>query len=324
MKQRTRYIFNKEIHGRLKGYGNFLQEIGNSETTTCQKLNYAGYFLSWLESERLLPGDVRYNDLLNFIDYCHLEGNSKRLINSKLRSIRGFYEYLKTKGEIFVNPATSLHVKGTSRKLPSGIMGYPDLESLYQGYPNKTSREKRNKVILGLLVYQGVTTGELHRLETTDVKLKQGKIHVPGTRKSGSRELEMKSSQILEMHEYLEKVRPRILRELKKPRPARKPGKINQDRLKDQLFISINGSEYVKNSLLHMFRGIQKTHPEIRNPKQIRASVITWWLKSYNLRQVQYMAGHKYVSSTERYQLGNLDKLQSRLEKLHPLRDNMF
>jgi integrase/recombinase XerD len=319
MKQRTRYIFNKEIHGWLKGFGSFLQDIGNSETTTCQKLNYAGYFLSWLESERLLPGDARYNDLLNFIDYCHLEGNSKRLINSKLRSIRGFYEYLKTKDKSIVNPAASLQVKGVRQKLPSGITGYAILESLCQGYPDKTLREKRNKVILGLLVYQGVTTGELHRLETVDVKLKQGKVRIPGTRKSGSRELEMKPSQILEMHEYLEKVRPRILRELKKPKPARKPGKINQAKLKDQLFISINGSEHIKNSLLHMFRGIQKTHQKIRSPKQIRASVITWWLKNYNLRQVQYMAGHKYVSSTERYQLNNLDKLQSKLEKYHPL-----
>jgi integrase/recombinase XerD len=38
-----------------------------------------------------------------------------------------------------------------------------------------------------------------------------------------------------------------------------------------------------------------------------------------NLRQVQYMAGHKYVSSTARYQSNNLDNLQSKLEKLHPL-----
>jgi integrase/recombinase XerD len=31
------------------------------------------------------------------------------------------------------------------------------------------------------------------------------------------------------------------------------------------------------------------------------------------------MAGHKYVSSTERYQQNNLDKLQGQLEKYHPL-----
>jgi len=71
-----------------------------------------------------------------------------------------------------------------------------------------------------------------------------------------------------------------------------------------------------------MFKGLQRENPQVKSPKQIRASVITWWLKNYNLRQVQYMAGHKYVSSTERYQLNNLDKLQGRLEKLHPLNKN--
>jgi len=69
-----------------------------------------------------------------------------------------------------------------------------------------------------------------------------------------------------------------------------------------------------------MFKAIQKTNPEIMHAKQIRASVITNWLKIHNLRQGQYFAGHKYVSSTERYQLNNLDNLQTKLEKHHPLR----
>lgn len=44
------------------------------------------------------------------------------------------------------------------------------------------------------------------------------------------------------------------------------------------------------------------------------------WLKTHNLRQVQYMAGHIYVSSTERYKINSLDNLKSKLEKLHPLK----
>ena len=68
-----------------------------------------------------------------------------------------------------------------------------------------------------------------------------------------------------------------------------------------------------------MFRAIRRTNPEMLHPKQIRSSVIAYWLKTHNLRQVQYMAGHKYVSSTERYQSNNLENLQSRLEQCHPL-----
>jgi len=60
--------------------------------------------------------------------------------------------------------------------------------------------------------------------------------------------------------------------------------------------------------------------PRLNNMAQIRASVITNWLQHYNLREVQYMAGHKYVSSTERYRTDNLEDLQKELEKYHPLK----
>ena len=181
-------------------------------------------------------------------------------------------------------------------------------------------RGKRNRVILGLLIYQGITTEEVAALEPGHLKLKEGKIRVPGNRRRRSRVLELKPFQVLELHEYVNEVRPRILARISDPKPfGRRPDKINMDRIRDQLFISVNGSEHIKNSLLHLFRLIRKKHPEIIHAKQIRKSVIVHWLKNHNLRQVQYMAGHRWVSSTERYQLNNLDNLQSKLDKYHPL-----
>jgi integrase/recombinase XerD len=335
MSKKPEYSFNKEIESKLKGFETFLQQLGNGENTVRQKMNYAGYFLKWLENEHLQPKDARYNDLLNFIDYCKLEEKSKKHINSKLRSVRNFYEYLKKENPNIINPAINLHLKGIKQKLPSNIVNFKELENLYQSFPSKagqvppTNREKRNKIILGLLIYQGATTEELQQLEPNHLRLKEGKIHIPGNRRRNSRTLELKPFQILDLHEYLTEIRPQILKDiasqnlpsprLRKAMPARKPDAINKARLKEQLFTSINGSENIKNSLHHLFQSIRKTNPEIRSAKQIRASVITYWLKSYNLRQVQYFAGHKYVSSTERYQTNNLDKLQDRLEKLHPL-----
>jgi integrase/recombinase XerD len=60
---------------------------------------------------------------------------------------------------------------------------------------------------------------------------------------------------------------------------------------------------------------INRYEPRLNSMAQIRASVITNWLQYYNLREVQYMAGHKYVSSTERYRTDNLEDLQKELEK---------
>jgi integrase/recombinase XerD len=319
MNKRPEYRFDREILSKLEGFKICLQELGNDKNTIRQKSNYAGYYLRWLESEHLQVTDARYNDLLSFIDYCKLEGNTRGHINMKLRSIRNFYEYLKKQDPSIKNPAVNLYLKGSCHKIISGTINFKELESLYQDYTTSTLRQKRNKIILGLLIYQGLNTEDLHRLMADNVKLKEGKIHVPGDRRRNSRKLELKPFQILELHEYLTVVRPEILKEIDTPKPARKPDRINIERLRDQLFISINGSENIKNSLLHLFREIKKINPVIINAIKIRQSVITYWLKTMNLRQVQYMAGHKYVSSTERYQTNNLENLQSKLEKCHPL-----
>ncbi|MBN1951782.1 MAG: tyrosine-type recombinase/integrase [Bacteroidales bacterium] len=302
MSKRPQYSFTKAIERKLNGFKSYLQQLGNDPNTIRQKSNYAGYFLTWLESEHLRPQETRYNDLLNFIDYCKLEGNSKKHINSKLRSIRNYYEYLKKQNPDIINPALNLHLKGIKQKLPSQLISFSRLEDLYQSFETVTDRDKRNKVILGLLIYQGLTTEELHQLEVNHLELKKGKIHIPGNRRRKGRTLTLKPFQILDLYEYEIKIRPKLLQQET-----------------DQLIISMEGNRQLKNSLHHLFCRIRKTHPEIQNPKQIRASVITYWLKDHNLRQVQYMAGHKYVSSTERYQLNNLDKLQDKLEKYHPL-----
>lgn len=319
MNKKPEYCFNTEVQSKLKDFKTYLQELGNGANTIRQKSNYAGCFLKWLETEHLQPESTRYNDLLNFIDYCKIEGKSKKHINSKLRSIRNFYEYLKTQNPKIINPAANLNLKGTHKKVISGIIDFNELENLYQTYKAETTRTKRNKIILGLLVYQAITTEELHRLEPNHLKLKEGKIYIPGNRRRNGRNLELKPFQILELHEYITEIRPKILAEVTKPKPSRKPDKINKTQIENQLFISINGSENIKNSLLHLFKDVQKTNPSIANAQQIRQSTITYWLKTMNLRQVQYMAGHKYVSSTERYQLNNLDNLQNKLEKCHPL-----
>lgn len=329
MSKRPEYSFNREIQGKLKGFENHLKKLGNGKDTIRQKTNYAGYFLNWIETEHLQVQDTRYNDLLNFVDCCKLDNKSIAHINRIIASVREYYKFLKETRPEIINPAVNLYLKGTRKKVVSGIIDFKELESLYQTYPTGTLREKRNKIILGLFIYQAISTEELGKLEPCHVRLKVGKIHIPGKRKRNSRTLELKSFQVMELHEYLTETRPKILEEitLDKPgrhvcRPGRKPDKINKIRIKDQLFLSINGSERIKNSLLHLFRDVKKINPEIINAVQIRQSVITYWLKTMNLRQVQYMAGHKYVSSTERYQTSNLDNLQSKLEKYHPLNHN--
>jgi len=303
MNKSPEYSFTVEIEKYLIKFRKHLEKKQLDKSTIRMKTNYTGYFLKWLETENLHQTRVTYNDLLVFIDYCKEKGKSSKLINSNLRAIRNYYEYLKTKDEYLINPAKNLHLKGIRKKLPHNILSYETLEELYKDYEAYDLRTKRNRIILGLLIYQGVTTDELHRIEVNDIDLKNGKLNVPGSKRSNNRKLELKSVQILELQEYINEIRPKLIREKT-----------------EQLIISFKGSENLKPSLFNMFSQIKKYNPDIRNAKQIRISVITYWLKNHNLRKVQYLSGHKYVSSTERYQMNNIESLQKQLDLFHPLK----
>jgi integrase/recombinase XerD len=84
----------------------------------------------------------------------------------------------------------------------------------------------------------------------------------------------------------------------------------------DYLFPVKKSSEMVSR-IISQVRWID---PEVTGSRQIRSSVIMGWLKQYNIRQVQYMAGHKSIRSTESYRLQDLTDLTRQLELFHPLR----
>ena len=217
-------------------------------------------------------------------------------------SVRHYFSFFQLKNKEAANPAAGLYLKSSRKRLVSGIVSFDKLEQLYQNYQIMDARTLRNKVILSLLVYQGITTDELHHLETEHVKLREGKLKIPGNKRSNGRVLHLQAFQVLDLQEYLLTVRPKLTSE--------KDG---------QLFLSMEGNPELKNSLHHLFRALKKVEPQISNANQIRQSVVTYWLKNHNLRQVQYMAGHKYVSSTERYQQNNIEDLQKEVNKYHPL-----
>ncbi|HAF29857.1 MAG TPA: integrase [Bacteroidales bacterium] len=53
---------------------------------------------------------------------------------------------------------------------------------------------------------------------------------------------------------------------------------------------------------------------------QIRMSMLSYLQKAVPLRTLQYQAGHKHISSTERYNTTNTEELYKQLELFHPLR----
>ncbi|HVU57805.1 MAG TPA: hypothetical protein VHD83_22240 [Puia sp.] len=150
-------------------------------------------------------------------------------------------------------------------------------------------------IILDLLIWQGVHAGELQKMETGHIHLQAGMVYIPSTRRSNSRDLSLSFMQMLPLSKYLEEIRPQL-----------------QPKGKDL----IPGD--ISNLLSQMMPELQGINPLIRNALYIRSSVILHWLTQDNKRDVQYKAGHKYISSTEQYVSREIGSLTDQLAKYHP------
>lgn len=299
-------------------FTNYLVQLKLHSNTTSQHERNTIKYLHWLQTENMIATEVRYHDVMAFIQYLQQDKQTINYQNRMLISLRHYYNYLQKKEGHHSNPATGMKIQGMSRRIPHELLDGEELQQLYDGYQTTNDRTKRNKLILGLLIYQAITTEELKQLETSHVKLRDGKIYIPGSENRNSRTLQLQPHQVLELHEYITIIRVNILQGNVTGHYGRKPDKKVNDT--EQLFISMNGSPNIKNSLLRLIQALQKTNTKLRNAKHIRMSVIANWLKQYDIRKVQYMSGHKYVSSTERYQAVNLEDLQQLIQQHHPMK----
>jgi integrase/recombinase XerD len=279
----------------------YLQAKRYSPSTITRYRLYEEVFTNWLAREQLTGEQATYNDVIAFMRHMHEKGKSKKTIHGQLNIMRHYFNYLTLEGRREDNPAAGVYVRGIVRKLPNNLLKMDELEELYRRYQLQLNVDPAKKIMLGLLIYQGMHTEEITRLEAAHIMVREGKIFVKGTPHSNERWLPLQAHQVVELQQYLQ-----------------------ANRLKEGIFLArparVDAStRNIGNRMRHMIVQLQKLNPKVINTNQIRNSVITFWLQQYNLRQVQYMAGHKYVSSTERYQVLNKDDLQNELQKHHPM-----
>jgi len=89
----------------------------------------------------------------------------------------------------------------------------------------------------------------------------------------------------------------------------------------EKLFFTLSGepeSGSLSNVFTKIANQIKIIDKQFVNFKQFRASAVSLWIKTEGLRKAQYMAGHRYIGSTENYLSNNLDDLKDGIDKMHP------
>ncbi len=290
----------------------YLQTKGYRPSTVKSYTDMVKHFKTWTQNENIPVKDIRYADLLAYINVLIEKGDQNKTVNIKLRAITLYYNRLKTTGEIKTNPAETLRMRNITRKLPHDLLNKKTTEKIYKEYPETTIYEKRDKLILSLITYQALTTGDISKLKIRHINLEKANIYIPQNSRNNARTLNLKAFQIIPFQNYINQIRPEILKNTRKT--------LAQSEVEgDKLFISTGTSNKLKNTFTAIRKKLQNINEEFKDLKQIRASVITEMLKYKNIREVQYTAGHRYVSSTERYLINNIEDLKKQVEKFHPL-----
>lgn len=282
-------------------FKDYLEQKRFAAATVNSYTIYIQTFTDWLSAEQLESGAFTYNELLDFIQYLQGQGKSRKTIQHLLGIVRHYCNYLTVERQRSDNPAAGVFMKGIIRRLPSNLLGWEELEELYRQYSIQLNVALASKVILGLLIYQGLAAEEITRLEAVHVHLREGRLFIRSMKRTGERWLPISTLQLIELGEYMQANRL-------------KTGPLLMDGRKQSA-----SPTNINNRMQGMMKQLRRLNPRVINAAQFRSSVIAHWLKANNLRQVQYMAGHKYVSSTQRYQLTTLDDLKSELQQHHPM-----
>ena len=291
----------------------YLEKEQFSKSSVKSYLFQLGKFIEWMEKEGHAWVHFDYKKAIRYVDYLRERQTKIKTMNHSITAVRHYFDYLMEMGNVSDNPFAEIRVKGeTTKRMLQNLLSPDELEDLYYSYgtQNKTGMrtssllaDKRNKVMLGFMVYQGLSTTDMKRLTPGHIQPKKGKVYVPSGKMGGRRELALMPWQVMELMEYLSETWPELTRRKKAT--------------EGELFPVSNGR--LADTVAHIIKKLKPVNHKVRNIHQIRASVIVNWLAKYNLREVQVMAGHRRISTTERYVQDNLRELQQVIGKYHPL-----
>lgn len=302
-----------------KSFASYLLQEGYASSTAATYRRSVAKLLRYMEAEGLAADEITYHDLLAWVRRQRCGRSSSptpRTINAHLAAVRHWMEQLIRRGIREDNPAAGLTVRGARSRLPHDLLSEEELTQLYREHPSgdghrqnyltagTSSVNLRDRCILGLIVFQALRRSELEALRPEHVALEEGYIRVPPVGRAEGRRLPLRPEQILPLARYLDS------------------GLLS---LSPKLFTSCGTSHgdvrrhKLGNVLQRLARKLRQRSPFFLGFTQLRSSRIALWIKTDGLRRAQYYAGHRYVSSTERYRAQDLESLQAQLEKHHPL-----
>ena len=265
---------------------------------------YAGdlaFFLNYCKELDVVKWqDLDGRQVRGYITQRHRQGTGGRSLRRNLSSIRAFYKYLLSRGEVTKNPAEGITTPKTEKRLPKTLD--VDQTSRLVEIKGDKALTLRDRAILELMYSSGLRLAECVSLDIYSVDIRDGLVTVTG-KGNKTRKVPVGNYALDAVGAWL-KVRPQL-------------AALDET----ALFVSTRGRRLSARSVQQRMRhwALKQGLDTNVHPHMLRHSFATHLLESSgDLRAVQELLGHADISTTQVYTSLDFQHLASVYDQTHP------
>lgn len=275
--------------------GEYLAACGRAPSTKRAYARDLTHFAGWLERRQLDVDDVDAAALTDYVAQLGMqrpgrapERLSPASISRRLAAVSSFLRWALGDDRA---PRTRGHMR-RERRLPA-VPGVLELDALFERLEGPEPLAVRNRSLVELAYSAGLRSHELVGLDTVDLDLETPSVHVVG---KGSKEriVPLGGEAVAWLERYLSAARPQLLQ---------------RGSIESALFLSVRGRRLDTSTVRRVFP----------NPHRLRHAFATHLLEGgADLRSVQDMLGHEWLSTTQIYTHVSPRHLRTAYDLAHP------
>jgi integrase/recombinase XerC len=239
-----------------------------------------------------------------FLNYLYGQNYTKSTTARKLATLRSFYKFLIRRGQLGVNPLSTIRTPKQEKRLPK-CLDLEQVQKLLDAPGDADLLSARDKAMLEVLYSSGIRVSELVDLEMGDLDLQEGVLRVRGKGRK-DRLTPIGSQAIKALQRYFE---------------LRSVDSKSQGAQAHRVFLNKHGQALSTRSVrrkLDKYLQSAGLDPGI-SPHTLRHSFATHLLNNgADLRSVQELLGHQSLSTTQIYTHLTTQRIKEVYDAAHP------
>ncbi len=247
--------------------------------------------------------DINTDMIKKYIQSLKRGGFESSSISRKISAIKSFHKYIASDPDYAINDvAQNIKKPKKEEKLPI-VLTLEEIDMMFNTIKTNEPLDLRNRCMLEFLYGSGLRISELLDLTTSNIHLHTKELNIIG---KGNKEriVPLSDMSIDAFNKWMSNGKPKF---------PTKPG--------NYIFVNKSGDQLTRQGVWKLIKEIAREAGITKeiSPHTLRHSFASHLLNNgFNLRYVQFLLGHKDISTTQIYTHIQTDKLRETYLSCHP------